>query len=70
VEREPKSITPTGSEIVYIWMGNKTLTELTKQYRILISYESEGQRLDIKTISVKMKEEGMSNLIIEEKPPI
>jgi hypothetical protein len=35
------------------------LTELTNHYRILISYESEGQRLDINTISVKMKEEGM-----------
>jgi hypothetical protein len=44
------------------------LTELTNHYRILISYESEGQRLDINTISVKMKEEGMINLRIEETP--
>lgn len=43
---------------------------MTKQYRALISYESEGQRLDINTLRTKIKEERMSNLRIEEKPPI
>jgi hypothetical protein len=43
---------------------------LTNQYRILISYESEGQRLDIYRLRTKMKDERMSNLRIEEKPVI
>ncbi len=43
---------------------------MTKQYRILVSYESEGKRLDIDRLRANMKGEGLYNLRIEQKEPI